>query len=265
MQRIAFANAFQPLSGSTDLSAPPTVLLLTATISVGDTCFVQRRQARLRLDDYRHALELWLRAPLAIPIVFCENSGSDLSELRELCRHYNPRGQQVEFLSFAGQDFPGERGKGYGELQIISHVLHNSRMIRGEERVLKVTGRLFVRNIAKILRDVSSNPVPDVFCDWSRNLTWADSRVFCALVPFLRSHLLPLQELVNDSQGVCLEHALSRAVHQAIANGLHWALIPRCPDVVGISGTSGLKYPSSPFCLAKRSLMRSMKAVLLER
>src|ERR1700761_4610533 len=101
------------------MAIPPanssTCLLLTATIKVkDDLVFTARKDTNTRLSDYKQALTLWLAHPDTKSVVFVENSGSDLSELREIAKQAPTK--NVEFLSFTPPDFDAALGKGYGEI-----------------------------------------------------------------------------------------------------------------------------------------------------
>ena len=74
-----------------------TCLLLTATITVKeDVVFTARKDTNARLNDYKRALNLWLAHPATKSLVLVENSGSDLSELREIANQ-TPQ-KNVEFF-----------------------------------------------------------------------------------------------------------------------------------------------------------------------
>jgi len=130
--------------------------------------------------------------------------------------------------------------------------------------VMKVTGRFYVRNAGSIKKEVVGKEV-DIFCDLRWNLTFADSRVFCASVPFLQKYLTPMQELLDDSQNITFEHVLARAAHQAMANGRHWAMLPYAADIRGVLATANVVIPSSIIYRTKRELFRLIKTVILSR
>ena len=241
------------------------VLLLTACIDPRNVVAVARRDITIRLEDYKLALKHWLKDRNIKKIVFCENSGHDLKELQNIYHNENQFNTQVEFLLFEGQNFPSHLGKGYGEMGIISFAVQNSQLISRAVYVLKVTGRLYIPNIGQLLKHIDCSQSIDIYCDLRKNLTSADSRLFCASVNFLQHYLIPMQELINDSEGVYFENILSRAVHLAMSDGLRWAMLPRAHAMRGIAGTSNEPLPFSRLNLMRREIFRRIKAAILAR
>lgn len=244
---------------------PNIVLLLTACVNPGNVPYVARRDPDKRLNDYINSLKYWLHLPSIMNIVFCENSGFDLSDIQEAIRINNPYHKKVEALSFYGQPVHPEYGKGYGEMKIINYALEHSNIIKESNIVLKVTGRLIVANAAAISEAVSKTNGIDVFCDLRGNLTTADSRFFCATPRFLREYFMSFQESVDESTGISFEDALARAVHLAMADGLSWSMLPHAHDLRGISGTSNRRIPSSRLRFMSRELFRIVKAWVISR
>jgi hypothetical protein len=247
-----------------DRQEKSNVILLTACVDPGEVAFVARRDPHVRLEDYKRSMRLWLANRRVPRLVFCENSGYDLTEVEKMCGQYNIHNKQVELLTFNGQDFSPHLGKGYGEMRIIAHALARSRLIQDHPMVMKVTGRFYVPNAGAIIKAISRIDA-DVFCDLRWNLTFADSRVFCASVPFLQQYLLPLQELLDDSRNISFEKVLALAVHQAMADGRHWAMLPYAADIRGTSATGNTVFPSSIIYRAKRELFRLIKTGVLAR
>jgi hypothetical protein len=234
------------------------VILLTATIAPGPVPFLMRSDPSMRRSDYAGALTQWVAVRQPPSIVFCDNSAAAVDDLRGLA------GGQVEFLSFRGNEGAQTRGKGFGEIGIIAHALEHSATVANADLVLKVTGRLFVRNaealIARLTREKG-----DVFCDLRQNLEVSDSRVFCATPAFLARYLVPSAEEIDDHVGRSFEVVLARAVHRAIGDGCGWGLLPMAPDLVGIAATADQPYPSSRFGHSKRALFRWLKQRVLSR
>ncbi len=237
------------------------VILLTACINPGKVP-VLRKEAHIRREDYKKSIRAWLSNPTVHSVVFCENSNADLSDIHKICDGYAKR---VELFSFEGQDFPPERGKGYGEMKILRHALEKSKLIVQSTKVIKVTGRLYVPNIGDLIPQM---PDVDVICEWRRSLSWTDSRMFCATREFMDKYFLPLQEILDDSKDIPFEVGLSRAIHRAMADGGTWSMFPRAPIYEGIGGNSiggQAAYPTSKMNWIKRELFRRVKETLLRR
>lgn len=213
-----------------------TCLLLTATIKVKeDMAFTARKDTGTRLNDYKQALTLWLAHPDTKTLVLVENSGSDLSELREIANQTPEK--NVEFLSFKAPDFDGSLGKGYGEMLCLQYAIEHSELLARSPQFVKMTGRYFLVNATAFLRFVGSRRDAEIICDMLLNLTWADSRVFAGTTDFLRNYFFPLRHELNDSQGSNFEHVLARAVHACMANRGTWAEPPFPLEIQGVSGS----------------------------
>jgi hypothetical protein len=212
------------------------VLLLTASVDPRGCAFTARADPALRLDDYRRALDRWLSSRLFTRIVWCENSTWNLEDLAPQRQAATAAGIELELLGFDGQDYDRRLGKGYGELGIIAHALDQSRLIAAADRVIKVTGRYFVRNAAPLVRRLQ-RAAPDLICDLRLNLTVGDARIFAASPACLREDLLPLRPLANDAEGCYFEHLLARAAHLAMGRGRTWELLPMSPRIDGVGGS----------------------------
>src|SRR5438309_235351 len=106
------------MSKALDISADVT-LLMTATVNPGDMPNVTAPDPRQREQDYAACLRYNLTAhPRFRRLVFAENSGWPLDRLRREALAA-ARGQEVEFLSLQGNDFPRDLGKSYGEMLLI--------------------------------------------------------------------------------------------------------------------------------------------------
>jgi len=222
------------------LPARKTLLLLTATVNPDGMPFTRRTSPRKRLRDYRRALRQWSAEPAFDSIIFCENSGYDVSRLNA---HRNGR-VPVSFFSFRGNDYPRHLGKGFGEMNILNHALQAAG-VDDEDLVLKVTGRYYAPNIAEVMEFIRQHQDCDVFCNLDAGGAFVHSGVFAATARFIREYLLPMQVEINDSNGLFFEHALLRAVQHAGIDGLRWEQFPNAPRIEGISGSTNRRYNPS--------------------
>jgi hypothetical protein len=212
----------------------PIVLLLTATIDPGGTPLVARRDPQTRFRDYEQALSFWLRVGAVDKIVFCENSGYGLGALEALAG--SSRDCRVEFISFNGNDGGASRGKGFAELVGMEYAVANSELIRDCKWFLKCTGRLTVSNARALVSRIRVMEF-DVMCDLRSNLVYSDTRIFAATPEFLTRYLVPQRSMIDDVNGVFLEHALACAAARARADGKIWRPMPVYPHLRGVSGT----------------------------
>jgi hypothetical protein len=223
-------------------SCASIVLLLTATIDPGATPFVARTDPQTRLRDYEVALTAWLSSRAAYRIVLYENSGYDISSLREIASRFPDH--EVEFHSFVGNQSGPAKGKGYAELLGIARTLEASEFFNNCKYVAKCTGRLTVGNARKLFNAIEQTEF-DVMCTLRDNLTFANSRLFVAKPAFISQYLIPQSTIIDDNQGIYFEHALACATMRALSDRKRWLPFPMLPDVRGVSGTSNISYTES--------------------
>lgn len=126
-------------------------VLLTATVNPGLYApQLQRNDPTIRLGDYQKALSWWgqLADPRIGALVFCDNSGYDLSSLRKTIESLP---FDVELLSFNGNEHPPGTHYGYAELGLIDYALAHSEILRDEPHFIKATGRLLFNRLPKLL------------------------------------------------------------------------------------------------------------------
>jgi hypothetical protein len=238
------------------------VLLLTATIDPGATPLVARKDPAVRLRDYQNSLLAWLSCGATRKIVLYENSGSDISSLRDTARRFPDH--EVEFHSFSGNESGPSKGKGYSELLGIARILQESQLIRSGKFIVKCTGRFTVKNARKLFPMIEATEF-DVMCTLGRNLTFADSRLFAARPEFLTQYLVPQQPIIDDCNGVFFEHALACATARALADRKRWAPFPIFPDIRGISGTFGVSQTFGARARARESIYHQFGNFLYKR
>ena len=212
-------------------------LLLTATVQPHTTVHLKRKDSLQRLGDYQRSFRRWAVFKGRLPIVVCENSGFDLTESLSEAGLPPTGNGPVELLSL-NASYPGEFGKGYGELLCIDHAVKRSRLITADTLLVKVSGRYFVSNIERLVARVERDAMVSVYCDMLHHSQHCDSRLFIASRTFLAEYLIPLGSCINDTQGVYFEHVLARAVHRALADGLRWRQLPCYPTFNGRRGTN---------------------------
>lgn len=137
-------------------------LLMTATVSPpSGEPLLGRTDPVQRLHDYVEAFKYYLddRNTYIDGIIFVDNSQHALEEINNLARNY--RGEKlIEILSFWGLDYPVEYGRGYGELKLIEYAYSNSKVMQNmkdDDRLWKVTGRLQVTSISKIIKQTTGH------------------------------------------------------------------------------------------------------------
>lgn len=229
------------------------VILLTACVSPDGMFFTNLQDEETRKLQYITALEFYLQNT-AIPIVFCENSGCDISAQFQ---SYIAAGR-LEYHTFSGNDYDKSLGKGYGEAQIILYAFQKSAFLRSAKLVVKITGRIIIRNIQDILHS-RWLLLKHVFrCSFQYN-DYIYSQCFVIDKESLLDILNCGAKRINDSENVFFEHVL----YQEVAKRKHLFVIPFfCPLVCkGICGTTGLPYPQPTF--SENLLVNSLYTALL--
>jgi hypothetical protein len=211
-------------------------LVMTATFRAEATpCLVVRDEHERRLH-YLCALVAWGRSPRVRRIVFGENSNTrfDFSPVLRILEH---AGKEVEVVVFDGNRETTQRGKGYGEGEILEYLHHHSRLLQAAPVFYKVTGRLFVSNFDGISE---ATPSGDAF----RLKRWKDGRPGKALTTFFKcsrtlfeAKLLDAYRDASDADGHHLEHVYFQRLKD-----LDIADFATKPVMVGQQASTGQMY-----------------------
>ena len=214
------------------------IILLTACINPGGMPFTVVSDATQRLNQYLLALQFYLQNT-SCPIVFVDNSNMDKTPFLEYESQY---GSRLEILSFDGNKVKTQ-GKGLGEMEIIEYALIHSKfnLLLDKHRIVKITGRLIVRNINSLLKYDKWHlyPYNSIVCHVNSDLTFADSRIFISLGSFMNL-LVKQKKYLNDTKGIYFEHLLCQQIKQQ-KTFTFFPFITE-PHFEGISGSTGIKY-----------------------
>lgn len=222
---------------------PSVVVLVTATVNSRGMARSVVSDPDTRLREYHAVIRDLVGQLPGVPLVVCDNSGRGVEQAAQ-GEPVTSWPEQVQFVSFDDHGEAVRRGKGYGEMGIIEHVLANVQAVKTADLVVKVTGRYRVANAGSLIARIVATGAADVIADLVAGLTQADCRFFAASPRFLKDYLVPMRERVDDDQDVCFEDVLAQAVHRAMADGLVWRPMPDVPVIVGRSGTNGRPYAS---------------------
>ena len=214
------------------------IILLTACINPGGMPFTVVSDATQRLNQYLLALQFYLQNT-SCPIVFVDNSNMDKTPFLEYESQY---GSRLEILLFDGNKVKTQ-GKGLGEMEIIEYALIHSKfdLLLDKHRIVKITGRLIVRNINSLLKCDKWHlyPYKSIVCHVNSDLTFADSRIFISLGSFMNL-LVKQKKYLNDTKGIYFEHLLCQQIKQQ-KTFTFFPFITE-PHFEGISGSTGIKY-----------------------
>lgn len=221
------------------------LLLLTGTIQPNSRDVLAVTDPEIRKQHYLEAISFYF-ASTPYKIVFAENSGTSLAE-------YFPKSDRLEFLIFQSPAIIPDKGKGWKEMEIIEYTLKNSKLITSESLIIKITGRLKVMNIKKIIPpkvNMLQNHNKIVMSNIYRKLKM-DSRCFLftkEFWPYLRKHgnFIDL--------GFSFEKALWQAIVEFKVNGKgSYKQFSQPMRIQGVSGGFGIAYKDgNMITLAKR-------------
>lgn len=220
-----------------------------------DTACVSIRDHHARLEQLCCSLLAWANEKTIKKVIVCDNSDPQYNflPLRQL---FDNQGKQLEILLFRGDTKKtAEKGKGYGEGEILKHILENSKLIGSCKTFFKVTGRVYVKNFEEIEKlhqcddRVFDNPIPTLrrfakkvavsIAPQSRHgIGRVNTVLYKCDREFFMHYLLNRYELVNDAiPGRTLEHVYFRPL---IRKG--FSAFKTKPVFVGYSGTTGRLY-----------------------
>lgn len=221
-------------------------MVLTASVNPKGM-YVKVADSQTRLQQYLRAVAALLDTPSPIVdgITLIENTGADLTPFHELAAKNNRYGKKVEFLGLNLNDYPLEYGIGYGEFRLLDAGIQQSTFIGPETYLVKLTGRLIVRNLVSILSRIPTgmDMVADMQAYKDPSNGWVESRLMVIAQPFYMGKIVGMYHLVNGTKGVAAEHCL----YQVVRNSPGAKIIPRLPrepQWVGYSGSTGMRYDS---------------------
>ena len=214
------------------------VVVLTACINPNGMIYTELQNRDERKKQYLNALYYYL-TNTNFRIVFCENSGEDLIDLKR--RISNPR---VEMLSFQGNDYNKNLGKGYGEYRILQYAFQHSIFLKEATTIVKITGRLIVNNLVEVIRlhnNLFLHPRNFVYAEELKDHSEFDSRCVVASKEFFTDYFLASNNTINDSIGYFFEHYLFDTIktlpENYIVSGFALPLA-----FSGVSGSTGDEY-----------------------
>jgi hypothetical protein len=248
-------------------AAPRYLLVMTATVAPPPNAQVKRSSPQVRREDYKRALRFWLSYPhpVAERILFLENSGADLSDLRAIAETENPQRREVEFLSLPVHEIPPGTNYGYTEMQTLDQGLALSKLRRATTHMIKVTGRLTFPALGKALdRVAKSRSAPLELMVDCRRLGLFRRGYDARVQLFVCSHAFYDRLLRNsnremNSTGVrLLEHLIFRKVIPFKGQPGYYLRFPCNIDPVGHFGFKDRRYdsPRTAFARSTRALLR---------
>mgnify|MGYP006995093844 CR=1 FL=1 len=183
------------------------VILLTACVNPQGMSYTVLQNAKERLTQYKESIDYYVSST-TLKIVVVENTGFNFKSLFNNSSLYD----RVEFLTFQGNDFDKEKGKGYGEAKILQYAFDNSIFLRSADMVVKISGRYITTNFEALMTRVRKKGVVYANLSKIRHKKLCDSRFFVAPPEFYTKYFLPICWKINDSKNVYFEHVLFEAI-----------------------------------------------------
>jgi hypothetical protein len=228
-------------------------IFLTATINTSGIGKMTITDAQARSHQYLNACTFWSKQKKITPILL-ENSNANIVEITRKINANSPPSSLCG-LSFDGQGFDRNLGKGYGEQMTLSRGIAE---FPGDENewIMKCNGRYIISNFSNVRPDVH-NQKSDIVGIFRNELSHFDSRFFAARRSFWEKYFLPRGKLISDQPGCWFENILAQAVHAAMADGAKWSLFSAAPHFKGISGTTG-RNMDSLFSYKRQQILYAM-------
>ena len=230
-------------------------LLLTGNIAPQKVPFLKRMDFVQRENDYYEALQKWMEYD--IPIVFCENSNFNSIKINKL---FEVR-PDCEYLKFETQK--SILGKGNGEAEIFEFAFKNSKILKKANYICKVTGRYNIINFKAIQKKLKNSDFL-ISANMTDNLSWADSRFFIFQNSFYNLFLREALSTLNESNNICFEHCLARAIHKAMSQSFPFRLLPELPIYQGVYGGENIRYDNNWIRLVKNKIFSYCKKYFFE-
>lgn len=184
-------------------------------------------------------------------VIFCENSNYkvDFNEIYLLAKE---KGKQFECIQFKSDEkYILLKGKGFGEGEIMKYIFEKSKLINNEKYFIKITGRLKVNNLEKIINKISKDKTY-INTDLKNTSFMADTRVYGMPTNVYKKYFIDAYKSVDDKNKNYLEHAFYKII---VDNKIKTENFPYFPDISGQSGSMGIIYTNSRLKLLIKNLL----------
>lgn len=228
----------------------PCALVMSATICPPKTMIGSVRNDPIeRMLEYKEAFRFYLALPdeYVDTLVIFENSGANLGVYRDIAVAANSK-KQIHLIN-TSTNYPARMGKGYGEFMMIDEGLKKllAAGISPQKKIWKVTGRLQILNIRKLISRASRNF--EIYCDL-RNVPlignalggnpWMELRVFAFTMAGYDRYLRG-----NYDLGIGLETYFFDILYKATKSRDGAGVVPRFnlqPVINGFCGYNNKSY-----------------------
>jgi len=232
-----------------------TLLLLTGCIKPNCTDKIVCSDWQKRQEMYVNAIT-WYLENTDYDLTFCENSGTDISPL------FAKWGGRVEFLTYYSAPTVPDRSRSYKEMEILEYVQEHSEKLKQVEMVVKITGRLELLNVVKLVDGIACKvkSAENGFVSAYKHSKkpWSDCKFIFSSPDFL--HYLTMQK-EKTSATYPFEWATGDAIRAAVADGLKFVYPPYWDRVHG-QGMNGGIYDRTPWQYFLGNLKNKLRVFL---
>jgi hypothetical protein len=235
------------------LDLEKTCLIITGTVSPSNDVYALKlKNQNERMEQYISSIRYYILNTKIKNIIFCDNSNTYSNEIDNLKEIARTKNKNFEYLYFLGNTQKViEQGKGYGEGEIINYILDNSQIIKYIKTIIKVTGRIKVKNL-NLLLNLSKKNI-NYFNTIYTNLNICDTRIYIINIEDYKKYFINGYKNVDDRNRHWLEHEFKDIIKK---NNIKYKLFPILPNIDGISGSTGEKYKDSKKYYIKKILSK---------
>lgn len=214
-------------------------LLLTGTIDVSKSLGGMNKNLAVksldeRLNQYESAITRYIEESVFNKIVFVETSNYnfDVEKFNALSQKHN---KEFEYITFLGSyEKVIEKGKSYGDAEALLYAIKNSKLLKDEETIYKITGRIFLTNSFDIVKGF--NKSPNEFISFSRG-----NRCVTYCFKFnkydFNKYFANLLDLCDELNGKDLETVFYKIIKDSKIKTKPFKRYPRINGVIGGFGT----------------------------
>ncbi len=230
-------------------------LLITGCISPGSGIpTLKLIDEEERKKQYLSSIRYYIENSCFDKIVYCDNSNPIVET--EILECANKNKKQFEWINFSGnQETVIEQGKGYGEGEIINYALGRSELLRNSSYMVKVTGRLKIKNINFLTRVARPKRIyfqPNATEDKRK---YINTRVYMMPILCYEKYFKFAYQEVDDKKGIYIEHIFGSIMEQ---NKIDYNRFLVVPDYCGMSGSTGAIYDQTAWGLLKETIKMYM-------
>lgn len=227
-----------------NFASDDVVLIITGCIKPNqEQRFLVLKDEHERLQQYVSSIRFYITDSPFTKITFCDNSNyayPHINELETLAQKYN---KVFEWLSFQGNDEKAKvQGKGFGEGEILHYALTHSQLVLKARSFAKVTGRLTISNIAKVVRGAKAKMNyfnQDIYRSYAK-----DTRFYLCDIDFYKKFLIDAYQETSVELGQ--ERAIENIFYMHLQHQKNCRNLLAFPAFCGRSGGNGMDYSLFP-------------------